>query len=506
MRLQVCALLTLALSAPAYATWREATSDNFIVYSDGSQSSLVSFTEQVEKFDQVLRLMTGLDKPPAPVKVRIYLVDGSSDVRELDPTHRPLLGFYGAEIDGGIAVVDREPARSEFSASGESVLYHEYTHHYVAQYFTNAYPVWYQEGVAEYFGATVFHKDGTIDIGRLQMPRLPTLAQGVWLSPQQLMNDTVEQLPTSQWNQFYAQGWLLTHYLFHDPTRNDHFRQYLTLRARGMAHTEALQKAFGLNDKELETQLRAYFAKGKLSYSRLTTPRVKAIEVTTRELSQPEGDLLLLALRVKLGMPQAEQHGVLEHIRAKAAQFPGNEFAQVVQAEAELRLGGDRARAQERLQATLASNPNHRRAMLDLAWWELSAKDLDSTARLEAERRARTWVVKANRLAPNDPEALYLFYVTFAHEPAGPSQNAIDALSEAYLYLPQYQPTAQLLARQELHDGKPDRAVSILEPIAYSPHAGPGAEKLREWIAKMKADPSGVPADTSVKDSEGGSQ
>ena len=129
LQLLVCVALTFALTGPARATWREATSDNFVVYSDGNPAALVSFTEQVEKFDQVLRIMTGLDKPPPPVKVRIYLVDGSSGVRELDPTHRPVAGFYRAHIEGGIAVVNREPARGEFSLSGQSVLYHEYCNH-----------------------------------------------------------------------------------------------------------------------------------------------------------------------------------------------------------------------------------------------------------------------------------------------------------------------------------------------------------------------------------------
>ena len=137
-----------------------------------------------------------------------------------------------------------------------------------------------------------------------------------------------------------------------------------------------------------------------------------------------------------------------------------------------------------------------------LAFILTAAKDLDSTARLEADRRARTGAVKANRLAPNDPEALHLFYVTFAHEAAGPSKNAIDGLTQAYEYLPQYQPTAQLLARQQLHDGKPDMAVSILEPIAYSPHGGPGAQKLRDWIAEIKAKESPAPAATPAGDSK----
>lgn len=506
MRLLSCAVLAFVLTAPAQAAWREATSDNFIVYSEGSQAALVSFTEQVEKFDQVLRIMTGLKKPPAPVKVRVYLVDGEREVRELDLTHRPtIIGFYTPRIDGGIAVVDREPARSEFAASGQSVLFHEYCHHFMYQYFPNAYPIWYQEGFAEYFGATVVKKDGEIDIGNIQMPRLPALYNGTWLSSQQLMSDTLEQLPTSRWEQFYAQGWLLTHYLFHDPIRHQQFHQYLHLRAQGVAHPEALQKAFGMTDEELYAKLRAYFANGKLPYTRLTTSRVKAPQVTTRELSKAEDDLLLLSLRLKLGFPKTEASSVLEHIRAKAAHFPGNEYAQVVLAEAEGGLG-DHARSQELLKATLAANPDNRRAMLDMARWELSAKDLDSTARLDADRRARALAVKANRLATTDPEALYLFYASFAHEASGPSKNAVAALTDAYVYLPQYEPTAQVLARQELRDGNPDTAVSILEPFAYSPHVGPETQKLRAWIAQIKAKNSDAMADTSAEAPNDGSQ
>ena len=38
-------------------------------------------------------------------------------------------------------------------------------------------------------------------------------------------------------------------------------------------------------------------------------------------------------------MLETEKAAVLEHIRAKAAHFPGNEYAQVVLAEAERQLG-----------------------------------------------------------------------------------------------------------------------------------------------------------------------
>src|SRR5690348_11306463 len=113
----------LVLSTPALATWREASTEKFIVYSDGSEKDLVEFTERVDKFDQVLRVITGFKGEPSPVKVRIYLVDKEQTVRELYPWHIPnIAGFYHASISGGIGVAERTRAFREGQLDGETVL------------------------------------------------------------------------------------------------------------------------------------------------------------------------------------------------------------------------------------------------------------------------------------------------------------------------------------------------------------------------------------------------
>jgi hypothetical protein len=56
MRLLVCVVIFLVLTAPAQAAWKEATSENFIVYSDGSESELVSFTQRVARSKSIPQL------------------------------------------------------------------------------------------------------------------------------------------------------------------------------------------------------------------------------------------------------------------------------------------------------------------------------------------------------------------------------------------------------------------------------------------------------------------
>jgi hypothetical protein len=497
----ILALLCLILTAPAQATWREATSDNFIVYSDGSESELVNFTQRVEKFDRVLRIMTGLQQPPAPVKVRIYLVEGAGMVREMDPRHRNIAGLYTSGLGGGFAIVDRERARYAFATDGETVLYHEYSHHYMAQYFPSAYPVWYQEGFAEYFASIKFNQDGTAEIGKPEMDRLPALYTETWLSTQQLMTDSLEDLPQSDWGKFYAQGWLLTHYLFSNHGRLDQFKQYLVLRARGIAHEEALQKAFSLNDQQLGEELRHYFSKGKVLVKRLTAAALtQQPKVEVRMLAQPEADCLLLTVRVQLGVSATEKNRLLEQVRTRAHRLAGNEFAQIMLGEAEAHFG-DPTLAYKLFQVQVAATANDRRAMLDLAMLELQSDQDDHAARLAADRRARSLAAKANRLDANDPEALYLFYRSFAHEENGPSQNAIDALAQAYVNLPQCQEYALAQARQDLHDGKPDRAIAELRPIAYSPHGEKYAQRMRAWIHEIEARKSPELADSAPEES-----
>ena len=162
--------------------------------------------------------------------------------------------------------MDRERPRNEFALDGDTILYHEYSHHYMAQYFPAAYPIWYQEGFAEYFASTRFNKDGVAEIGKVAMSRLLTLYDESWLSTQRLMTATLDDLPQQKWYQFYAQGWLLTHYLFSTPARHDQFRTVPAHSGRRvLPHEEALQKAFNLTDDQLGAELHKYFGHGEIT-------------------------------------------------------------------------------------------------------------------------------------------------------------------------------------------------------------------------------------------------
>jgi hypothetical protein len=140
-------VLLIAGGGTAQAQWREASSRNFLVYSEGKEEELRAFAEKLEKFDFVLRRIHKVQAPPSPNKLRIILVGNQRDVAAL-------AGYPGAGIAGyyvndarGMMMVgsrnrvqsggggDRGENRDLLGIDSEAVLLHEYTHHFMYQYF-----------------------------------------------------------------------------------------------------------------------------------------------------------------------------------------------------------------------------------------------------------------------------------------------------------------------------------------------------------------------------------
>jgi hypothetical protein len=485
MRKVCLCCLTLLLSTPVVATWREANTDKFIVYSEGSEKSLVEFVERVDKFDQLLRLISHRGDAPIPVKVRIYLVDSQSTVRELYPAHiATIAGFYLTTLRGGIGVVNRTRASNEYQLDGETILCHEYAHHFMAQYFRAAYPRWYQEGFAELFANVEFQKNGQVTLGVPPLYRMWGLHSATWIGMERLMDDSARTISTKELDAFYAQSWLLTHYVFDNSERATQLRQYFQLRNQGLSHADAMQKAFGLSDPQFDEELRGYLKRGRVHVIEFKSLNFVAPRISVRELAPSSDQLLLQDLRIDLGMSDDEGKKALQSIRSKANTLQDDD-ARLILARAEARYG-DRARAVELLQALVAKDPPNRRALLELAALRLSGAEEGHDARLAADRAARTLAARANRLDRNDPEALYLFYQSFAHEADGPTQNALAALEQAYASLPQYWPVAASLVHELVRTRENKRAIQVLRPWAYAAHGGKAAEWAQAQLKDLE--------------------
>src|SRR5688500_14227417 len=82
IKLAWLALLACAPTAAA-AEWKEATTTNFVVYSEGPEARLREFATKLEKFDFVLRAYHGVKAPPSPIKLKVYLLPNIAAVGKM---------------------------------------------------------------------------------------------------------------------------------------------------------------------------------------------------------------------------------------------------------------------------------------------------------------------------------------------------------------------------------------------------------------------------------------
>ena len=483
----LAALAGMAATQPAEADWREATSSKFVVYSENSEARLVEFSRRLELLDQVLRLMTGTKAEPSPVKLRVYLVKDVETVRSLMPSKSSTVaGFYLTPDAGSIAVAHRSPSDDPHGLDGETTLYHEYTHHFMAQYWQAAYPRWYREGYAEYFSTTEFRKDGEISVGKVAEHRMYELFREQWLSTAQLMDDSLEPLPESRQSQLYAQGWLLTHYLFDNPERLPQLESYMKARVTGVPHAAALREHFGMNDEEFGKELRNYFTKHKVSYLRFKPGKFETPKVEVRPLSPAQSALLFEDLRLEIGLREKSEAATLTTVKSIAGRFPDDDYAHLVLGLAEAQCG-DPAAALRILEPLTEKESVKRRALLAVAAVRMNEKSEDRAVRLASIRAARKAALEANKLMPEDPAALLLFYKSQLAEGKGATANAIQGLNRAFENSPQNYQTRMLLAQEALRHGERDGAIAVLTPVAYEPHGGKASQTARKLIEELKA-------------------
>src|SRR5690349_617492 len=93
---RILSLVALLLATPANADWWEARTDNFIVYSETSETDAKLFAERLERFDMALRSLQGIDLKVAPSDVHRLRVYRFGDIDDIGRLHGNMgvAGFY----------------------------------------------------------------------------------------------------------------------------------------------------------------------------------------------------------------------------------------------------------------------------------------------------------------------------------------------------------------------------------------------------------------------------
>lgn len=470
-------LLTLCAGQASAQTWLKAESEHFVVYSDGNERALRDYVVKLERFDQVLRLRFGvpLDKPTLR-KLPIYLVARHSGLEAVRPgLGAGIAGFYTASEEDIFAVAIRN--------DGDQTILHEYAHHFFYQHLNAPYPGWLSEGLAEYV-MTVRIRDDEFIMGEFNTARASWLNYGDWLPLDQLLTKRFGQLESGRLQAtYYPVAWLLTHWFFSTPERSRQLDAYLRLVASGVGPGEAMTQATGLTLPQLTTTLTAY-ARGNV-YSATYPIAYRPIEVEITRMPASARDLILLGQRIKLGQTEEQRQEALAEIRTRAARWPDDAFAQLILGHAELHMG-DAAVGEATLLRVLELDPDNDEALQFLATGRIrQAEEVeDADQRRSLLGQARGYLARAYGIDPDDYFTLLLIARTREGQPGYPNDNDMLTWEAAFDGAPQLADVRLGYGAALIADGRVGEALTVLTPLANSPHGGAAADAARTLVAR----------------------
>ncbi len=196
-----------------------------------------------------------------PAPLLIFAVNGQKEADELGGERNQKskhTGLFLSGPDQSFMLVD---------ASGDSwhPVFHEYAHELLSANTPAAVQTWFDEGFAEYF-STLDASAKATRLGMVPLAELHFLRQDGKLMRFADLAAVRQDSPVYNHSgpaqaMFYAESWLLVHYLF-DHQLISHAEPFFTMIASARSLEDATKSAFGMSPSQLEDELMEY-AKGE---------------------------------------------------------------------------------------------------------------------------------------------------------------------------------------------------------------------------------------------------
>ena len=470
-------LLVLAfMASPARAEWLRAESPHFIVYGEMSRGRLRDRIVLLERFDAFLRDLTGTTAPPSPHKLKVYLVHGGGELGAVWPVGGGVGGFYKASPDGIFAVVDEF---QNWRGNENDTLFHEYAHHFMMQYHPAAYPLWYVEGFADFVMTAEIEPD-SVEFGN------PNPIRGSWLTGSSSWVPYADilfgDLRRVSVGAFYAQSWLLVHYIMADEGRRAALARYVEALGRGAEPQSAFTAAFDMDAAALDRTMRQYarrFPVHRLDRTQQAPPPITVEGLGSAGINPP-----LIEAALMLDLPRELSRRVLD--LARRAGHDGDPFGERLQARAEI-LFGDLPTAGPLLDRLLAAAPADAELLYLKGLAHLMAGRRDAHLRATEFRQSQAYFARAFRADPNHYPSLFRYAEALSVDDRFLSENTQNILLLATSLAPQVSEIRLAAAHVLLLRGQFDQAQALLIPLSASVHQPDAGERAAEFLRLARA-------------------
>ena len=448
-----------------------------MVLTDAKRGDAIRVSRNLEALHSVLQAIAAEERRGP--KTLVYAFRSTRLFQDYNPFsgRKTVAGFFTTSMLRNFLAIDLTKGRRG------GTVYHELLHEFAATNFPGV-PLWFNEGLAEYYSTFVLNGDQA-EVGRAIENHLSYLRSIDLLPMRNLLSvttDSREYNESERNGRFYAQSWATVHFLLSDNGRASQLREFLRKLDAGTQVEKAFVEAFSLTLEEFDASVEQYVDQRSFQFLRVPT---EALETTVAVRSADRSETLARLGELLAAEQQTDK--AREHLQA-ALDMPATATSTkrgVANARAILGwlawMEGNREEAR-RLFGQSSSDPTSvaprlYRGMLelDLVFQEAEIGTRESKEHPWAEA-AQTSLMEALALEPDWPKAQVSLGMSFLYR--GDAQEGIEILNRATELRPQ-DPMGWLgIALLSAKAGEYSRAWNLLEQLEDLRARLPGSSAL----------------------------
>ena len=325
--------------------WTSIQLDDLTIYSNAGDSTTRDVAAGLMRMRDALAHFTRLSvRSPLPTKVYVFANDRSflPYCEAVRGRCQQMAGLYLGARDANYVMI-------QGGSDIDRIVYHELVHYFLRNTVSSPLPLWFNEGLAEFYSTFVARGD-SVELGRPIQEHVLTLRSDRPIPLRELFGITTS---SKEYNEglrqgmFYAESWAVVHYLMvGNPKRQGQLGTFLGLLGSGRAVEDAFQAAFNARYEYLEKELWLYVRGVTMSFMRYNGADTNAVTIPA---PQPLArDVLLVNLADLLSQSRAQGTADAEAFIAAALAANANN------AEAYAQRGFLYARAGKRAEANAA--------------------------------------------------------------------------------------------------------------------------------------------------------
>jgi tetratricopeptide (TPR) repeat protein len=410
-------------------TWTQIQSPHFTVLSNAGEREGRRVAVQFEEIRALFLHLYPTLRVDAGKPTIVFAIKNEDSLKLFIPSYGQnskamhLGGFYHPSYNENFAVIRTDVRGGDRLAN--RTLYHEYTHAFFRNNFRGL-PLWLDEGLAEFYGNTSIESSES-GVGMPNESEIRTLKQNRPLPIDQLLtiDRTSPLYNTSEHSGiFYAESWVLVHYLTLSPEMRGQglIDKYLQALHATDDPMEAANQTFG-DLSRMSDKLDNYISRFTFPYERVPLQsKLSEKDFTVRDLSAAEGVLaqanfLLRSNHLPEGLEKLHEVEKLDPtVRGYHSELGHYHF-----------LKADYDNAERELQVAIAADPNDWPAHIDMALLYLRRDNYttDSTPKIRSE------LEKVLSLSPDFAPAHAFLSIAYAHDPGKDTDKAFAAARRA---------------------------------------------------------------------------